>query len=118
LARDNATVDSASTYNPFSADSPLFAVDSPSALPADLNFVVDFSSYLLQQIASLPPSSLASPSLISRHPMVLRPWQSKTTNLVASTAAVTASTRVLHSPSSETFAFSDTDRYAVWHDAM
>ena len=50
--------------------------------------------------------------------MVFRSWQLKTANLVTSAAAVTASTEVLHSPSSEPFAFSDADRYAVWHDAM
>jgi len=50
--------------------------------------------------------------------MTLRPRQPKTTNLVASAAATSTSTRVLHSPSSEPFAFSDADRYAVWHNAM
>jgi hypothetical protein len=50
--------------------------------------------------------------------MTLRPRQPKTANLVASAAATSASTRVLHSPSSEPFAFSDADRYAVWHNAM
>jgi hypothetical protein len=50
--------------------------------------------------------------------MVLRPRQPKTTNLVAFTAADTASTRVLLSPSSEPLAFSDADKYVVWHDAM
>jgi hypothetical protein len=56
--------------------------------------------------------------MISRHPMVLRSQQPKTANLVASTAADTASTRVLLSPSSKPLASSDADRYAVWHDAM
>jgi hypothetical protein len=37
---------------------------------------------------------------------------------VAFTAADTASTRVLLSPSSEPLAFSDVDKYVVWHDAM
>jgi len=32
--------------------------------------------------------------------------------------AVTTSPRVLHSPSSKPLAFSDADRYVVWHDAM
>jgi len=50
--------------------------------------------------------------------MTLRPRQLKTVNLVASAAATSASTRVLHSPSSEPFAFYDADRYAVWHNAM
>jgi hypothetical protein len=66
----------------------------------------------------LPPSSLVSPPLISRHYMVLRPRQPKITNLVASTAAIIASLRVLHSSSSEPLAFFDADRCAVWHDAM
>ena len=48
------------------------------------------------------------------------PWriQSKTANLVAFAAATSTSTRVLYSPSSEPFSFSDADRYAVWHNAM
>jgi hypothetical protein len=50
--------------------------------------------------------------------MTLRPRQLNTTNLVASAAATSTSTRVLHSPSSEPFAFSNADRYAVWHNAM
>jgi hypothetical protein len=50
--------------------------------------------------------------------MTLKPRQPKTANLVASTAATSTSTRVLHSPSSEPFAFSDANRYAVWHNAM
>ena len=41
-----------------------------------------------------------------------------TTNLVASATATSASTRVLYSPSSKTFAFSDAGRYAVWHNDM
>jgi hypothetical protein len=71
--------------------------------------VVDLSSYPLQQDTSLTPSSPTSPPLLSRHPMVLQPRQPKTTNLVASTTADTASTRVLLSPSSEPLAFSDAD---------
>jgi hypothetical protein len=50
--------------------------------------------------------------------MVLRPWQPKTSNLVASAAADTAATRVLLSPSSEPLAFSDADKYVAWHDVM
>jgi hypothetical protein len=50
--------------------------------------------------------------------MTLRPQQPKTTNLAASPAATSASTRVLHSSSSEPFVFFDADRYAVWHNAM
>jgi hypothetical protein len=50
--------------------------------------------------------------------MTLRPRQLNTANLVASAAATSTSTRVLHSPSSEPFAFSNVDRYAVWHNAM
>jgi len=50
--------------------------------------------------------------------MVLRPRQPKIANLMASAAAVTASYRVMLSPTSKPFAFYDTDRYAVWHDAM
>ena len=49
--------------------------------------------------------------------MTLRPRQPKTANLVASAAATSTSTRVLYSPSSEPFAFSDADRYTVWHNA-
>lgn len=82
------------------------------------SLVVDFSSYLLQQDTSLPPSSPVSPPLISRHPMVLRSQQPKTANLVASVAAATTSTRVLLSPSSKPLAFSDAEKYTVWHDAM
>jgi hypothetical protein len=47
LASDNATVDSTSIVSPISVDIPLLATDSPSTLSADLNLVVDFSSYLL-----------------------------------------------------------------------
>jgi hypothetical protein len=50
--------------------------------------------------------------------MTLRLRQPKTANLAASATATSASTRVLHSPSSEPFAFSDANRYAVWHNAM
>jgi hypothetical protein len=50
--------------------------------------------------------------------MTLRPRQLKTANLVASATATSVSTWVLHSPSSEPFAFSDADRYAVWHNAV
>jgi len=111
LASDNAIVDSASTISLIYADSPLLAADSPLAPSASLNLVVYFSFYPLQQNTSFPPFSPASPPLISRHPMVLRPWQLKITNPVAS--AVTASFRVLHSPSSEPLALFDADRYAV-----
>jgi hypothetical protein len=50
--------------------------------------------------------------------MTLRPRQPKIANLVASAATTSISTRVLHSPSSEPFVFSDADQYAVWHNAM
>jgi len=50
--------------------------------------------------------------------MTLRPRQPKTANLATSVVATSASTRVLHSPSSDPFAFSDVDRYVVWHNAM
>jgi hypothetical protein len=50
--------------------------------------------------------------------MILRLWQPKTTNVVASAVATSASTWVLHSPSSKPFAFSNADRYAIWHNAM
>jgi len=96
----------------------MLAADSSSSSPAGLKLMVDLSSYQLPQISSLPPSSPASPPEISRHPMILRPRQPKTVNLVASAAANPASTRVLHSPSSEPLAFSDDGRYAVWHNAM
>jgi hypothetical protein len=96
----------------------MLAIDSSSSSPAGLNLMVDLSSYQLPQISSLPPFSPASPPEISRHPMVLQPRQPKTANLVASAAANPTSTRVLHSPSSEPLAFSDADRYAVWHNVM
>jgi hypothetical protein len=91
---------------------------SSSSSPAGLQLMVDLSSYQLPQVSSLPPSSPASPPARNRHPMTLRSRQPKTANLVASTAATSTSTRVLHSPSSEPFVFSDADRYAVWHNAM
>jgi histone deacetylase 1/2 len=106
--------DSVSAYSPSSADSPALEAASSSSSPAGLQLMVDLSSYQLPQVSSLPPSSPASPPARSSHPMTLRPRQPKTANLAASAA----STRVLHSPSSEPFAFSDADRYAVWHDAM
>jgi hypothetical protein len=80
--------------------------------------VVDLSSYSLQQDTSLTPCSPMSPPLLSHHLIVLRPWQPKTTNLVACTATDTASTRVLLSPSSEPLAFSDADKHVAWHDAV
>jgi len=64
------------------------------------------------------PTSLASPPLLSRHPMVLRPRQPKTANMVASTVADIAATRVLLSPFFEPRTFSDADKYVAWHDAM
>jgi hypothetical protein len=91
---------------------------SSSSSPIGLQLMVDLSSYQLPQVSSLPPSSLTSPPPRSSHPMTLRPRQPKTANLAASAAATSASTRVLHSPSSEPFAFSDADRYAIWHNAM
>jgi histone deacetylase 1/2 len=96
----------------------VLAAASSSSSPAGLQLMVDLSSYQLPQVSSLPPSSHTSPLASSRHPMTLRPRQAKTANLVASAAATSASTRVLHSPSSEPFACSDADRYAVWHNAM
>ena len=90
LASDNAIADSTSIVSPISADSPLLAVDSPSTPSASLNLVIDFSSYPLQQDTSLPPSSPASPPLISRYLIVLRPRQPKTANLVVSITDVTA----------------------------
>jgi len=118
LATDNATADSTSVVSPISANSPLFAVDYLSASSVGLNLMVDFSFYPLQQDTSLPPSSHVLPPLISKHLMVLRPQQPKTANLVASTAVVTASPRVLHFLFSKPLVFSDTDKYIVWHDAM
>jgi hypothetical protein len=91
---------------------------SSSSSPVGLQFMVDLSSYQLPQVSSLPPSSPASPLARNSHLMTLRPWQPKTANLAASAAAISASTRVLHFPSTEPFAFSDADRYAVWHNAM
>ena len=118
MASVQAATGSASIDIPIAAASSLLAADSLTASSAGLNLVVDFSSYPLHQDTSLPPSSPASPPLISHHPMVLRLRQPKTANLVASTAADTASTRVLLSPFSEPLAFSNADRYAVWHDAI
>jgi len=99
------------------ASSPLAAASSPASSPG-LNLVVDLSAYPLHQATSVMPPSPASPLLLSRHPMVLRSRQPKTTNTVSSAAANTAATRVLLSPSSEPVAFSDADKYVAWHDAM
>jgi len=114
----NIPADLVSAFSPSSADSPVFEATSSSSSPAGLQLMVDLSSYQLPQVSSLPPSSPASPPARSRHPMTLRPRQPKTTNLVASAATTSTSTRVLHSPSSDPFAFSDADRYAVWHNTM
>jgi len=111
-------IDSVSAYNPSSADSLLLAAASSSSSPTGLQLMVDLSFYQLSHVSLLPPSPPASPPASSRHPMTPRPWQPKIANLVASVAATSASTRVLHSPSSEPFSFSDADRYAVWHNAM
>jgi hypothetical protein len=100
-----------------SAASPLLVADSSSTSLAELNLVIDFSSYPLQQGTILPPSLPVSSPLVSKHPIVLRPRQLKTVNLVASVAAVPSS-RVMLSPTSEPIAFSDADMYAVWHDVM
>ncbi|KAJ6889910.1 hypothetical protein NC651_023619 [Populus alba x Populus x berolinensis] len=75
-------IDSVSTYNPSSTDSPMLAVASSSSSPVGLQLML------------------------------------KTANLVASATATSTSTRVLHSPSFEPFAFSDADRYAIWHNAI
>jgi len=117
---------SASPYSashPASADSistasPLLAATSSLTSSPGLNLVVDLSAYPLQQDTSVTPTSSASPPLLSRHPMVLRPRQPKTANIVASAAADTTATRVLVSHSSEPIAFSDADKYVAWHDAM
>jgi len=112
-----------STSNPVSADSasaaspPLAVVSSPASSPG-LNLVVDLSAYPLHQDTSVMPPSPVSPPLLSRHPMVLRSRQPKTANMVSSAATNTAATRVLLFPSSEPVAFSDTDKYVAWHDAM
>jgi len=108
-ASHQATAKSASAASLVVAASPLLATASPTTSSPGLNLVVDLSSYPLQQDTSLTPSSPTSPPLLSRHPMVLQPQQPKTTNLVASTTADTASTRVLLSHSSEPLAFSDAD---------
>jgi hypothetical protein len=83
-ASHQATAESASAISPVVAASPLLATDSSTTSSPGLNLVVDLSSYPLQQDTSLSPFSPASPPLLSRHPMVLRPWQPKTANLVAS----------------------------------
>jgi hypothetical protein len=110
--------DLVSADSPSSVDSPMLEAASSSSSPAGLQLMVDLSSYQLPQVSSLPPSSPASPPARNNHPMTLKPRQPKTANLAASAAATSASTRVLHSPSSEPFAFSDANRYAVWHNAM
>lgn len=66
----------------------------------------------------MTPTSPASPPLLSRYPMVLRPWQPKTANMVASAAADAAATWVLLSPSFEPLAFSNADKYVACHDAI
>jgi len=109
---------SVSAPSPSSADSPVLEAASLSSSPAGLQLIIDLSSYQLPQVSSLQPSSPASPPAHSRHPMTLRPRQPKTANLVASAAATSTSIRVLYSPSSEPFSFSDADRYAVWHNAI
>jgi hypothetical protein len=114
----NIPADLVSAFSPSSADSPVFEATSSSSSPAGLQLMVDLSSYQLPQVSSLPPSSPASPPARSRHPMTLRPRQPKTANLVAFAATTYTFTRVLHSPSSEPFAFSDANWYAVWHNAM
>ena len=91
---------------------------SLSSSPAGLQLMVDLFSYQLPQVSSLQSSSPTSPPAHSRHPMTLRPRQPKTANLVAFAAVTSTSTRILYSPSSEPFAFSDADRHAVWHNAM
>jgi hypothetical protein len=110
--------DLVSAYSPSSADSPVLEAASSSSSPAGLQLMVDLSSYQLPQVSSPPSSSPTSPPARSRHLMTLRPRQPKTANLVVFTVVTSTSTRVLHSPSSEPFAFSDVDRYAVWHNAM
>jgi len=80
--------------------------------------VVDLSAYPLQHDTFVTPTSSVLPPLLSRHPMVLRPRQPQTANMVASAVADTAATRVLLSPSSQPIAFSDADKYVAWHDAM
>jgi len=118
LASVQAATDSASVDRLVSTASPLLMADTPLTLSAGLDLVVDFSSYLLQQDILWPSSSSVPPPLTSKHHMVLRSRQLKTANLAASAAPVTASPRVLHSPSSEPLAFSDADKYVVWHNAM
>jgi histone deacetylase 1/2 len=110
--------DSVSADSPSSADSPILEVASSSSSPAGLQLMVDLSYYQLPQVSSLPPSSSTSLPARSTHPMTLRPRQPKIANLAASAAATSASTRVLHSPFFEPFAFFDADRYAIWHNAM
>jgi len=110
--------DSVSADSPSYVDSPMLEVASSSSSPAGLQLMVDLSSYQLPQVSSVPPSSPASPPARSSHPINLRPRQPKTANLAASTVATSTSTQVLHSLSSEPFAFSDADQYAVWHNAM
>jgi hypothetical protein len=112
------SADSVFAVSPVVAASPLLAAASSPASSSGLNLVVDLSAYPLHQNTSMTPTSPASPSLLSRHPMVLRSLQPKTANMVSSAATDTAATRVLLSPSSEPVAFSNANKYVVWHDAM
>jgi len=112
------SADSVSAANPVVAVNPLLAAASSPASSSGLNLVVDLSAYPLHQDTSVTPTSPASPPLLSRYHMVLRSRQPKTANMVSSTAADTATTRVLLSPSSEPVAFFDVDKYVAWHDAM
>jgi len=50
--------------------------------------------------------------------MVLRPRQSKTTNLGVFVATVTPTSWVMSSPTSEPIDLSDANRYKAWHDAI
>ena len=79
--------------SPVVAASPLLAAASSPASSSGLNLVVDLSAYPLHQDTSEMPTSPASPSLLSRHPMVLRSLQPKTANMVSSAATDTAVTR-------------------------
>jgi hypothetical protein len=114
----NILADSVSAYSPSSANSLVLEAASSLSSTASLQLMVHLSFYQLPRVSSLPPSSPASPPACNRHPITLRPRQLKTADRVASAAATSTSTRVLHSSFSEPFAFSDADRYVVWHNAI
>jgi len=78
--------------------------------PTSLQLFIDLSSYHFQQ---LPTSDFSPPrSATHSHPMVLCPWLLKIALLTTSAASsATPICWVMSSPTSESIAFSDADRY-------